>query len=85
MGNKISLEDEMINLKITSKQMGRASKKCEKNEKAAIEKLKKVSQLRYIFWSYLINVGSTLIKPTTSHTNNIDLCVSCLLNWNDMY
>lgn len=31
----------MINLKITSKQMTRASKKCEKNEKAAIEKLKK--------------------------------------------
>lgn len=41
MGNKISLEDEMINLKITSKQMIRSSKKCEKNEKAAIEKLKK--------------------------------------------
>jgi len=41
MGNKVSLEDEMINLKITSKQMVRASKKCEKNEKAAIEKLKK--------------------------------------------
>lgn len=41
MGNKISLEDEMINLKITSKQMVRASKKCEKNEKSNIEKLKK--------------------------------------------
>jgi len=45
MGNKISLEDEMINLKITSKQMVRSSKKCEKNEKAAITKLKKVSKL----------------------------------------
>ena len=43
MGNKISLEDEMINLKITSKQMARSAKKCDKNEKAAIEKLKKVS------------------------------------------
>lgn len=42
MGNKVSLEEEMINLKIVSKQMQRASKKCEKNEKAAIEKLKKV-------------------------------------------
>jgi len=41
MGNKISLEDEMINLKITSKQMIRSSKKCEKNEKLNIEKLKK--------------------------------------------
>ena len=40
---KVSLEDELINLKITSKQMQRSSKKCEKNEKAAIEKLKKVS------------------------------------------
>jgi len=42
MGNKVSLEDELINLKIVSKQMQRSSKKCEKNEKAAIEKLKKV-------------------------------------------
>mmetsp|Transcript_27972 Transcript_27972/g.39334 ORF Transcript_27972/g.39334 Transcript_27972/m.39334 type:complete len:209 (+) Transcript_27972:103-729(+) len=38
---KVSLEEELINLKITSKQMQRSSKKCEKNEKAAIEKLKK--------------------------------------------
>lgn len=43
MGNKVSLEDELINLKIVSKQMQRSSKKCQKNEKAAIEKLKKVS------------------------------------------
>lgn len=41
MGNKISLEDEMINLKLAAKQMNRSSRKCEKNEKAAIEKLKK--------------------------------------------
>uniref|UniRef100_A0A7S1Z7S6 Uncharacterized protein n=1 Tax=Trieres chinensis TaxID=1514140 RepID=A0A7S1Z7S6_TRICV len=41
MGNKISLEDELINLRITSKQMQRSAKKCEKNEKAALEKLKK--------------------------------------------
>jgi len=44
MGNKVSLEDEMINLKITSKQMQRSAKKCEKNEKVAIEKLKKAIQ-----------------------------------------
>mmetsp|Transcript_13889 Transcript_13889/g.30179 ORF Transcript_13889/g.30179 Transcript_13889/m.30179 type:complete len:206 (+) Transcript_13889:181-798(+) len=41
MGNKVSLEDELINLRITSKQMQRSAKKSEKNEKAAIEKLKK--------------------------------------------
>ncbi len=42
MGNKISLEEELVNLKITSKQMQRAAKKCEKNEKGAVNKLKKV-------------------------------------------
>ena len=42
MGNKISLEDEMINLRIVSKQMQRSAKKCEKNEKQALDKLKKV-------------------------------------------
>lgn len=41
MGNKVSLENELVNLRITSKQMQRSAKKCEKNEKAAIEKLKK--------------------------------------------
>lgn len=50
MGNKISLEDEMINLRIVSKQMQRSAKKCEKNEKAALDKLKKVRRcvLNYI-------------------------------------
>ena len=42
MGNRVSLEDEMINLRIVSKQMQRSAKKCEKNEKAALDKLKKV-------------------------------------------
>ena len=42
MGNKVSLEEEMVNLRIVAKQMQRSSKKCEKNEKAALEKLKKV-------------------------------------------
>lgn len=42
MGNSISLEEELINLRMVSKQMQRSSKKCEKNEKAAVDKLKKV-------------------------------------------
>mmetsp|Transcript_16138 Transcript_16138/g.23595 ORF Transcript_16138/g.23595 Transcript_16138/m.23595 type:complete len:205 (+) Transcript_16138:87-701(+) len=41
MGNKVSLEDNLIDMRITSKQMQRSAKKCEKNEKAALEKLKK--------------------------------------------
>ncbi|GKY90720.1 hypothetical protein MPSEU_000045400 [Mayamaea pseudoterrestris] len=44
MGNKVSLEEEMINLKIVAKQMARSSKKCETNEKKAVEKLKKAIQ-----------------------------------------
>ena len=44
MGNKVSLEEELINMRIVSKQMLRSSKKCEKNEKAAKEKLKKVGK-----------------------------------------
>lgn len=44
MGNRISLEDELVNLRIVSKQMQRSAKKCEKNEKAAIDKLKKAIQ-----------------------------------------
>ena len=42
MGNSVSLEDELINLRLTSKQMQNASKKCDKNEKAAVNKVKKV-------------------------------------------
>lgn len=53
MGNKVSLEEEMINLRITSKQMVRSSKKCEKNEKAAKEKLKKVSRTMLLDRAYL--------------------------------
>jgi len=49
MGNKVSLEDEMVNLRIVSKQMQRSSKKCEKNEKAALQKLKKVSRFVFTF------------------------------------
>ena len=46
MGNSVSLEEELINLRMTSKQMQRAAKKCEKNEKAAVVKVKKVSYVR---------------------------------------
>lgn len=42
MGNKVSLEENLIDLRIVSKQMNRSAKKCEQNEKAAINKLKKV-------------------------------------------
>jgi len=41
MFKSTSLEEELLNLKMTSKQMQRASKKCEKNEKAAVTKVKK--------------------------------------------
>ena len=34
MGNSISLQDELINLKMTSKQMISASKKCEQRRRA---------------------------------------------------
>jgi charged multivesicular body protein 1 len=44
MGNSPSLEDELVNLRITSKAMTRSSLKCGKNEKAAKEKLKKAIQ-----------------------------------------
>lgn len=55
MGNSISLEEELINLRLTSKQMQRASKKCEKNEKAAVDKLKKVSSFWYHLYLASIN------------------------------
>ena len=54
MGNKISLEEELVNLKITSKQMQRASKKCEKNEKAAVNKLKKVCFVWIIYMALFL-------------------------------
>ena len=40
MGNKVSLDEELINLRLTSKQMIRSSKKCEKNEVTAKAKVK---------------------------------------------
>ena len=40
MGAKHSLEDDMITFKLTSKQLSRSSKKCEKNELMNKEKLK---------------------------------------------
>ena len=49
MGNSVSLEEELINLRLTSKQMQRASKKCDKNEKEAVKKLKKVRMAMFFF------------------------------------
>ncbi|CAM9761830.1 unnamed protein product [Ectocarpus sp. 13 AM-2016] len=40
MGNKISLENELINLRLTSKQQQRSAIKCTKNENAAKAKLR---------------------------------------------
>lgn len=40
MGNKVSLESELINLRLTSKQQQRGSIKCQKNEAAAKAKLR---------------------------------------------
>ncbi|CAM9646677.1 unnamed protein product [Phaeothamnion confervicola] len=40
MGNKQSLSDELINLRLTSKQMARGAKKCEKNEAEQKAKLR---------------------------------------------
>ena len=54
MGNSISLEEELINLRMVSKQMQRSSKKCEKNEKSAVDKLKKV---RVVLISGRMNVA----------------------------
>jgi charged multivesicular body protein 1 len=42
MGGSHSLEEDLITFKLTSKQMARSAKKCEKNELIAKEKLKKV-------------------------------------------
>jgi len=44
MGNSVSLEDELINLRMTSKQMQRSSKKCDKAEKDAVLKVKRAIQ-----------------------------------------
>lgn len=60
MGNKVSLEDEMVNLRIVSKQMQRSSKKCEKNEKAALQKLKKVSHSVVLAAMLIIYISSLI-------------------------
>ena len=59
MGNKVSLEDEMINLRIVSKQMQRSAKKCEKSEKAALDKLKKVRVVMHDTWLHVFGVLGT--------------------------
>ena len=42
MGQRVSLQEELINMKITSKQMVSASKKCEKNEKSTARTSRKL-------------------------------------------
>lgn len=67
MGNRISLEEELVNLKITSKQMQRAAKKCEKNEKAAVNKLKKVSRVVVtIVLCWVVHLRFSAIKSLSS-------------------
>ena len=46
MGQRVSLQEELINMKITSKQMVSASKKCEKNEKKYRKDVKKAGSRR---------------------------------------
>jgi charged multivesicular body protein 1 len=41
MGQKHSLEDDLITFRLTSKQMARSAKKCDKNMTTQTEKLKK--------------------------------------------
>uniref|UniRef100_A0A7S2XV96 Uncharacterized protein n=1 Tax=Fibrocapsa japonica TaxID=94617 RepID=A0A7S2XV96_9STRA len=41
MGNKVSIQDELINLKLTSKSMARASQKCTQKSEAEKKKVKK--------------------------------------------
>jgi len=45
MGNKVSLEDELINLKMSSKQMIQASKKCDKSHKKQLKEVQKAIKL----------------------------------------
>jgi hypothetical protein len=59
MGNKVSLEENLIDLRIVSKQMSRSAQKCEKNEKAALAKLKKV---RFYCWHTVVFVRATTIN-----------------------
>lgn len=44
MGNKVSMEEELINMKLTSKQMVMASKKCEKSRQKQLKDVKKAIQ-----------------------------------------
>lgn len=44
MGQKHSLEDDLISFKLTSKQMARSAKKCDKNMEIQKEKLKQAIQ-----------------------------------------
>lgn len=88
MGNKVSLEENLINLRIVSKQMQRSSAKCKKNEKAATEKLKKVcvcgkrerANRQTIKNSLSLSLGRHGVY-ITSHIPSIYLLLLLLLSW----
>jgi hypothetical protein len=73
MGNKVSLEDEMVNLRIVSKQMLRSSKKCEKNEKAALQKLKKVSYSVFAIGVFTCCVSSLIFHSSINRQFNKEI------------
>ena len=65
MGSSHSLMDDLITFKLTSKQMARSAKKCDKNELAAKEKLRKAIEqgTNRIIWHcniFCFNNSSTL-------------------------
>ena len=78
MGNKVSLEEEMINMRIVSKTMQRSAKKCEKNEKAAIEKLKKV---RISIIMMFIHINVILVLLLLRITNYSTTVLYILYGW----
>jgi hypothetical protein len=73
MGNSVSLEDEMVNLRIVSKQMQRSSKKCEKNEKAALQKLKKVSHPVFAVDVFIYCVSSLKLRISIQRQFNKEI------------
>ena len=79
MGNSVSLEEELINLRLTSKQMQRASKKCDKNEKEAVKKLKKV-RMYYVGLQQAVGAAAcSYFILMRLHTFYTIICNVCLL------
>ena len=78
MGQRVSLQEELINMKITSKQMVSASKKCEKNEKKYRKDVKKagsrrptsVPSLPYESSPGMMDVGGRLFDVEAGRTDS---------------